>query len=220
MTAIDAALSVGARREYLSSSGQVGKMSDDKPDDLVSQLDSDDWIRRGIAVHLLGAFPEILVSCISRIFELTFDDVRPIAAYAEGAIKETRSAAIPFLLDETKSPVACRRQRAIELLGQVGFWCGGAARLAAQELEPHRDSSPEWGNQRDDVLAAAVRLTFDPDLSVRFAAASLLEDLGLNQNQTIPILIDVLEHGTTFQRKWAASVSDESALLHEPLAPR
>jgi hypothetical protein len=179
-------------------------MSEDRPESLVSQLDSSDWIARSIAVIRLRGFPDALTSRIPRVFELTFDDHAPLASDAEGAIKFTKSAAIPFLLSETKSPIAGRRQRAIELLAHAGFWCGGTTRLAIQELEPRKGTNPEWGDRSDDVLAAATHLISDPDLSVRFAAASLLEDVGLNHDQTIPVFIDVLANGTTFQQNWSA----------------
>jgi hypothetical protein len=175
-------------------------MSDNTPEMLITQLESDDSIARGIAVNRLRAFPNVLGSQIARLFDLTFDDHKPIGAYDESAIKSTKSASVPFLLGEMKSSIAPRRQRAVELLAHIGFWCGATYRLNTQELEPRPDSRPDWGDRNDEVLAAAVNLLSDPELSVRFAAASLLEDVGLNLDQIMPIFIDVLSYGRTYEK--------------------
>ena len=48
------------------------------------------------------------------------------------------------------------------------------------------------------------RAVADPDFSVRFAAASVLDDCNRLVEQTVPVFIDALSKGTSFQKNWAA----------------
>ena len=179
-------------------------LPDVSPEALVQQLSDENWLVRGIAAGKLRDFPEKVIEELPKFFDLTFDPKAPVATTAEAAIREARVAALPFLLKLTDSPEPRRRSRAIGLLGSVGGWCGGTTLLIAQDLEARNDSPPDWRSHADEAIAATVKCINDKDLLVRFAAASLLENLNRFVELTIPVFIEVLSEGAEYEQNWAA----------------
>jgi len=127
-----------------------------------------------------------------------------VRAVCEAAIHFMKSSAVPYLLEQAQSQDACRRQRAIVLLCATGGWRGASTYLATQVLGPRADSLPDWGNRAEEVFTALSRALSDPDLSVRFAAASALDEFDRSIEQVIPIFIEVLSRGTVHAKNWAA----------------
>ena len=63
---------------------------------------------------------------------------------------------------------------------------------------------PDWGDRAEEVFRVLSNALSDPDFSVRFAAASVLDDCNREIEQTIPVYIEALSKGTSFQTNWAA----------------
>ena len=113
-------------------------------------------------------------------------------------------AAVPFLLEQCHSNDAARREQAIQLLAQVGHCGGEPHKFATQFLGKRNNRPPDWGNYAETVLQTVARAFADADFAVRFAAASLLEDCNYLVEQTVPVFIEALSEGTSFQWNWAA----------------
>jgi len=180
-------------------------MSDATAELLIRQLYDTEERVRGIAAHRLMDSAEIVVREMPRFFELALpDDNIPSRCAAWHAINRTKSLGVPFLLGQTNSVDARCRERAIELLGTAGGWSGGSHLLRTQYLEQRPDSLPEWGEHAGTVLEALERSLSDSELSVRFAAALILESLNRSHRETIPIFIDALLNGNQWQKNHAA----------------
>jgi hypothetical protein len=170
---------------------------------LLQQLYDDNRLIRSIAARKLKDFPKTTLPAVARFYELTFDDPA-IGAICRVAIENMKSAAVPFLLEQTRVKDAARRERAIELLSVVGH-CGGQPHsFATQLLGSRNESLPDWGNHIEEVLNELSHALSDSDFSVRFAAASVLDDCNHLIEQTIPVFIEALSQGGSFQKNWAA----------------
>ena len=171
---------------------------------LLQHLYDDNWLVRSHAAHKLRQFPELTLPVIARFFDLTFDDKAPVRAVCEAAIGFMKSSAVPYLLDQSQSRDASRRQQAIELLWRAGGWSGATCHLSTQVLGPRVESLPDWADRAEEVFAAFSRTMSDPNLSVRFAAASALDDFNRSTEETIPVFMEALSKGTVHEKNWAA----------------
>jgi hypothetical protein len=124
-------------------------MNDDQAKLLLRQLYDDDWIVRAKAIWSLRDSPELSLSAISRLFELTFDKKLPIQDLAQAGIKRLGTLAVPFLLEQTSSHNPAYRRMTIELLMTTGFWRGATWGIANQVLAPRVNSRPNWGIYRE-----------------------------------------------------------------------
>jgi HEAT repeat protein len=181
-------------------------MRDHTPDIqlLPRQLYDGNWKVRAIAARKLSGLPDAALPELPRLFELTFDEKPPVSDVCEMAIGNMKLSAVPFLLDKTCSQDACHRQRAIEILSLIGSCGGEPHRFATQVLGSRSSLPPDWGNRTEEVFQVFSRALSDSDFSVRFAAASVLEDCDRLIDKTIPVFIEALSCGTAFQRNWAA----------------
>ena len=90
------------------------------------------------------------------------------------------------------------------MLSAVGH-CGGKPHsFATQVLGRRNDARPDWGSQVEEILESLSHALSDPDFAVRFAAASVLDDCDHLVEQTIPVFIEAMSQGTSFQKNWAA----------------
>ena len=188
-----------------------GVMSDDtanpQPPNLQSllrQLYDEDWLVRATAARKLKDLPEATIPVIARFFELTLDDHPALRAICQVVIENMKSAAVPFLLQQTFANDAAYRERAIELLAVVGHCGGQPHEFATQILGLRNARRPDWGDCAERVLQAVALALSDSDFSVRFAAASVLDDCNHLVEQAIPVFCEALSEGTSFQKNWAA----------------
>jgi HEAT repeat protein len=186
-------------------------MADDKfksqPLDAVSllqQLHDEDRRVQAAAVYKLRQFPQLLLPEIARIFQLAVNGDAAISAYSRVAIENMGAAAIPFLLNQCRGNCAAEREQAIQLLAQIGHCGGEPHKFATQFLGERNDRPPNWSNYVETVLETVANALTDADCDVRFAAASVLEDCNHLIERTVPIFIEVLAKGTSFQKNWAA----------------
>jgi len=171
---------------------------------LLQQLYDDNWLVRATAARKLKDFPMATLPAIARFFELTVDDQAAVRDICRVAIENMKSAAVPFLLEQTRASDAARRERAMELLSLVGHCGGEPHKFATQVLGPRNALRPDWGDGVEEVLRVLSHALSDSDFSVRFAAASVLDDCNYLVEQTIPVFIEALSQGSSFQKNWAA----------------
>jgi HEAT repeat protein len=174
------------------------------PQSVLQQLYDDNWFVRAAAARRLKDFPEATVPAIARFFELTFDEHVAAGAICRAVIDNMKSAAVPFLLEQTHANDVARRERAIELLSAVGQCGGEPHKFASQWLGPRNGSRPDWGGGVEEVLRVLSDAISDSEFSVRFAAASVLDDCNHLLEQTIPVFIEALSQGDSFKKNWAA----------------
>lgn len=179
-------------------------MDHDTAQSLLGQIDDGNWLVRATAASKLRQFPDVTLPAISRFFDLTFDENMPVRYSCVAVIASMRVSAIPFLLEETAAGDPLHRQQAIWLLMEAGDWRWATTGVAEQALKPRPESTPNWGKFKDSVIAALRGTIADSDLSVRYAAASVLDEFEDHADQTIPVFIDALSHGTSRQKHWAA----------------
>jgi HEAT repeat protein len=181
-------------------------MCDQTPDTLLSlrQLNDSDWKVRATAARTFVRLPDAALPELPRLFELTLDDHAPVREICDVAIGNMKLSAVPFLLEQTCSQDASHRQHAIELLSLIGPCGGEPHEFATQVLGARMSSPPDWGNHTEEVFQAFFRALSDPDFSVRFAAASVLDDCNRLIDKTIPVFVEAFSCGTAFQRNWAA----------------
>lgn len=179
---------------------------DDQPlESIVKDLfDESDWLRRGGALRRLIGHGEAAVPWLDRVFDLIFDSKEPVQRASENLIINLGAAAVPFLLEQLNSEEATHRREAIYLLTECGSRWSTTTRLIKQVLD-HRDPKlPDWGQAPEFMLNRFRECLSDSDLHVRFAAASALEEFGVELPATIPVFIETLFHGTDHEQNWAA----------------
>jgi HEAT repeat protein len=174
------------------------------PQLLLQQLHDENWLVRATAAFNLRNSPEATIPAIARFFELSLDDHAPLRDICQAAIENMKSSAIPFLLRQASADHPTHRERAIELLAVVGECGGQPHQFATQVLGPRNAQRPGWGDCEDLVLQTVAHALSDPTFSVRFAAASVCDDCNHLVEQTIPVFIEALRKGTSFQKNWAA----------------
>lgn len=171
---------------------------------LLRQLHGEDQHLRSISVFKLRQFPHLTFPEITRFFELAVKDTVAVRDVARVAIENMGAAAVPFLLGQCHANDAACRGQAIQLLAQVGHCGGEPHKFATQFLGQRNDLPPDWGDYAETVLHTVAGALADADFAVRFAAASLLEDCNHLVEQTMPIFIEALSEGTSWQKNWAA----------------
>ncbi len=175
------------------------------PEDISAQLSDDtDWLNRAIAVRNLKAHGKAALPWLSRVFELTFDPQAPIQDVSCALIKGLDSAAVPFLLERLNSETPAHRQRAIELLMECGWRLCTTTMLVEQVLGERDPVLPDWGRDPETVIGLFHQRLSDPDIRVRFASASALEEFGRYLPETVHVFVEILVHGTDHEQNWAA----------------
>lgn len=180
-------------------------MDDQSLESIIKQLSDDtDWLRRGIALRSLMEHGEAAVPWLDRIFDLTFDSRAPIQDTSKVLIKNLGAAAVPFLLKKLNSENAAHRKEAIWLLIECGNRFCTTTRLIKQMLDDRDPKLPHWGQAPELIINRFRECLSDTDLHVRFAAASALEEFGMELPATIPVFIETLMHGSDHEQNWAA----------------
>ena len=179
---------------------------DDQPlESIIEQLfDETDWLRRGGALRRLVGHGEAAVPWLDRVFDLIFDSKAPIQCASKNLIKNLGAATVPFLLNKLDSENAAHRKEAIYLLAECGDRCFTTTSLIKQVLEIRESKLPNWGRVPELIMNRFRECLSDTDLHVRFAAASALEEFGMELPATIPVFIETLIHGTDHEQNWAA----------------
>ena len=172
--------------------------------ELLRQLYDDNWLVQSTAAHKLIKCPDLALTAIARFFDLSLDANAALRAVCRVAIEKMKAAAVPFLLEQTQASEPARRENAIQLLSWAGRSGGEPHKFSTQSLGLRNAGQPDWGDRVEEVLQACSHALSDSDFSVRFAAASVLEDCNRLIEQTIPVFIEALSKGSSFQRNWAA----------------
>ncbi len=171
---------------------------------LLRQLHGEDRHLRSVAVFKLRQLPHLTLPEIARFFELAVKDTVAVRDVAGVAIENMGAAAVSFLLEQCHANDAARREQAIQLLAQVGHCGGEPHKFATQLLGKRNDRPPDWGDYAEIVLETVAGALTDASFGVRFAAASPLEDCNHLVEQTVPVFIEALSEGTSWQKNWAA----------------
>jgi HEAT repeat protein len=172
--------------------------------EILSELHSDDWLVRGIAVRKLFVFGDEATAALPRLLELTFDEKAPIQSDTCRLIKRLGASAVPFLIQQARADNPDIRARAIDLLTESGDRWRTTTRLQMQILDERKPELPEWGEHCDTVLRLLEDALSDDDLKVRYAAASALEEFGRSIPDTIPVFVEVINAGPQHGQNWAA----------------
>ncbi|MAX38155.1 HEAT repeat domain-containing protein [Gimesia sp.] len=179
---------------------------DDQPlESIIEHLfDETDWLIRGKALRNLIAHGEAAVPYLERVFELRLDPKAPVNDASGVLIRNLGAAAVPFLLTQLKSGNAAYRREAIWLLMESGNRFCTTTRLTKQVLDDRNPQLPDWAQSPDLMINRFRECLSDTDLSVRFAAASALEEFGHDLPATVPVFIETLLHDSRHNQNWAA----------------
>lgn len=179
-------------------------MSSEPLDSLIRDLQSPDSFTRFLAVRRLFKHRTHVVAALPFVFRLTFDECHPLASTSRLFIRKLGASAVDFLVRQVHEGDAAARARALELLAQCGCWHDASTRLVEQRLRPRREDLPEWGCDPELIIRLFRGSVNDEDLSVRFVAASGLENFGRHLDETVPVFVTALRDGSRTQQNWAA----------------
>ncbi|WP_417383389.1 HEAT repeat domain-containing protein [Gimesia sp.] len=180
-------------------------MDDQSFEHIIEQLtDETDWLKRGRALRKLREYGTAVVPCLDHIFILLFDEKAPIRDLSAILIRNLGAAAVPYLLDKLDSEDSGERKEAIWLLLECGNRFCTTTRLIKQVLDERYSQLPEWGQPESIIFDHFHKCLTDPDLSVRFKAASALEEFGREISDTIPVFIETVISGSDHEQNWAA----------------
>ena len=171
---------------------------------IIAELRSDDWLEAGVAIKKVLAYGEGAVSALPALFELTLHDKAPLVSDSCAIIKRLGKHGVPFLRDQAVHAGEELRAMAICLLAETGCRWATTTRLIEQLLAERNENLPEWGTDPEEIFALFRSALSDESLSVRFAAASALEEFGRHLAETVPVFMDSLQNGAEHQKNWAA----------------
>jgi HEAT repeat protein len=171
---------------------------------IIAELESKDWLVAGCAIRKLKPHGEAATVALHHLFALTRHDKAPVVSDSRTRIKGLGKHAVPFLRCRAEDECPENRAMAISLLIETGFRWATSTLLVDQVLDERTEDLPDWGTDPDEIINVFRAALQDESLLVRFTAASALEEFGRNLDETVPVFIEVLRHGTLDQQNWAA----------------
>ena len=173
-------------------------------DTIIAELASDDWLEAGRAIRKLIPHGAAAMTALPVLFELTLHEKAPVASDSRRLITRLGQHAVAFLRERVNDGGPDHRAMAIALLTESGCRWSTSTRLVKQVLDARRDELPEWGTAPEEIIELFRTSLDDECLSVRFHAASALEEFGRRLSETVPVFIDALRKGTQHEQNWAA----------------
>jgi HEAT repeat protein len=179
-------------------------MSDEPIEQVIADLEAEEWLQRGVAVRRLFRYGPDAVKALDKLFRLTVDAKAPIASGSRRLIRTLGRHAVPFLRERVTDAEPESREQAIWLLMECGCRRATSTRSAEQVLRERYAALPDWGCDPEEIFAMFLDALSDESLEVRFAAASALEEFCRQVAQTVRVFIEVLRYGSSDSQNWAA----------------
>jgi len=170
---------------------------------LRSHLHGNDVKLRRSAIRTAVAHAAETTVLIPDIYRLCGSESRPVASDAWAAIRRYKSFAVPFLLQLMNSHDPSDRQNAIHLLLGLGH-NRSSWRIHGQILDDRPDSRPQWGPQRENVVARLNDALNGRDNDVRAVAAITLDEIGFAPPDIVAYLSDGLNSDDTYIQNLSA----------------
>ncbi len=172
---------------------------------ILAELESDNGEKRCCATFKLRPHGPDAVVALPALFKLLLDtEIESPRSIRRNAIICLGNLAIPFLLEQVKSPNPAFRLEALCLIEDVGFRRASTSISSNKLRDGSRDEFLDWGCDPQiifDIFKAALN---DDAIVIRHLAAGALEDFSVHREETLPVFIETLSEGTWCQRNWAA----------------